>query len=308
MENEDPRQYDNVRVIDTNMFGFDRFNAAYLVEGKQIALIDTGTATSFEQVRSSIQEQGYSINDISYIFITHEHSDHCGNAGKLLKENKKAKVYAHPLCMEKLLNPAKEREIMIRNIPPHMVARFGKLEPIPPSRLVVFKDGDEFDLGEGHRLKVIFTPGHQPSGVVFYEEKNKGLFINDLVGHNFEDAGASIMLTPPKSDIFLIRKALKKIQDIPVNKLYCGHFGISTNPGEVIKRSLNNIDKLIDIIEQCKREERPDEIASEFMAFVMPEVDKIRIARDKAFYNYMTDELVPTLAKHFAKKYAPSIN
>ena len=35
-------QADNVYVIDTKMFGFDNYMSAYLVQGKELALIDTG--------------------------------------------------------------------------------------------------------------------------------------------------------------------------------------------------------------------------------------------------------------------------
>ena len=33
---------DNVYVIDTHMFGFPHFNAAYIVAGREVALIDPG--------------------------------------------------------------------------------------------------------------------------------------------------------------------------------------------------------------------------------------------------------------------------
>jgi len=33
---------DNVYLIDTKMFDFDDYNAAYLVKGKELVLIDTG--------------------------------------------------------------------------------------------------------------------------------------------------------------------------------------------------------------------------------------------------------------------------
>ena len=88
----------NVYVIDTKMFGFDHYNAAYLVEGKEIALIDTGLPNQTETVRAAIKAHGFSISDISYIFITHcEHWDHRGNVAPLLRESRpEANVYIHP--------------------------------------------------------------------------------------------------------------------------------------------------------------------------------------------------------------------
>ena len=171
---------DNVYLIDTKMFGFERFNAAYIVKGKEIALIDTGPASSTEVVRAGIKAHGFAIEDISHILITHEHNDHCGNAGKLLKENTKAKVYASPVDSEFLTNPEVETAWLKSILKPEMFARFGEMEPVPASRLELVQDGDEIDLGDGEKLRIIIAPGHQPSGIVIYSEKTKGLFINDL--------------------------------------------------------------------------------------------------------------------------------
>ena len=79
---------DNIYAIDTKMFGFDRYSSAFLVEGKELALVDTGLPNQLESVREGIKSHGFSISDIAYIFVTHcEHPDHSGNAGTLLRES-----------------------------------------------------------------------------------------------------------------------------------------------------------------------------------------------------------------------------
>ncbi len=77
---------DNVYVIDTKMFGFTGWCSAFLVAGKELALIDTGPPTSAQFVRNGIKDYGFALEDISYVFITHHHFDHCGSAGILLQE------------------------------------------------------------------------------------------------------------------------------------------------------------------------------------------------------------------------------
>ena len=52
-------QVDNVYVIDTKMFGFDQYCSAFIVAGKEIALIDTGAATSADAVRDGIKAHGF---------------------------------------------------------------------------------------------------------------------------------------------------------------------------------------------------------------------------------------------------------
>ena len=227
----------NVYLIDTKMFGFDQYNAAYLVEGKEIALIDTGLPNQTEAVRAGIKAHGFSISDISRIFITHGHSDHCGNVAPFLKESPGAKVYIHPEGAKQLIDPASQRARLKRLLLPKMIARFGEMEPVPPSRIEYLNDGDVFDLGNGEKLRIIFAPGHQPSGVVILEEKNMGLFINDLVGNYFSDADVSLILNPYGSDLRQNMESLGRLMDIPVTRLFLGHFGISEKPKEVMPKS-----------------------------------------------------------------------
>ncbi len=298
------KQADNIYLIDTKMFGFERFNAAYLVKGKELALIDTGPASSTEVVRAGIKAHGFAIEDISYIFITHEHGDHSGNAGKLLKENSKAKVYASPIDSEHLIDPARKRRWLKDTMKPEMAARFGEMHPVPASRLALLKDGDVFDLGDSEKLRIIFTPGHQPSGIVIYSEKSKGLFINDLVGLNFADAGAAWIFTPPKSDVKQAMESMKKIMDMPVSRLYLGHFGIWDNPKEVMQNAMKRMQRLMDIGAQCVKEGKPEEIEPRVLALMKPEAEKIKASRGgEGIYKYVSGELIPHLGGNFARYY-----
>jgi glyoxylase-like metal-dependent hydrolase (beta-lactamase superfamily II) len=235
---------ENVHLIDTKMFGFDLFNSAYMVVGNEVALIDTGTPTSWEAVQEAIRAQGFALEDIAHIFVTHaEHPDHSGNVGALLKENDRAVVYVNPIGAEYLTDPAIESENRRRNLPPVMAARFGEMEPVPSSRLRLLGDGDVVDLGKDVRLRVIFTPGHQPSGLVLFEEKHSGLFINDLCGAYFADADASWIFSPYRSDVRQSMASLKKIQSLPMKRLFLGHYGISERPQEVLERALANMQR-----------------------------------------------------------------
>lgn len=299
-------KFDNVYMIDTHMFGFPQFNAAYIVAGKEVALIDTGAPLSLDIVRHGIKRHGFAIDDISYIFITHcEHPDHSGNVGSFLKENTRAKVYINPIGAVYLTNPEIEHAKRKAILPEKMAARFGEMVPVPPSRLYHLKDGEQFDLGNGEKLKVIFTPGHQPSGLVVFEEKNRGLFINDLAGLYLADVGASWVFTPYNSDVLKARESLKKVIDLPIARLYLGHFGICDKPREVIQGALDKIQKLLDIGEQCVKEGKAGEIAHRVRStLLVPELEKIKATRGMGgFYDYLSNELTPSLAAAFASYY-----
>ncbi len=113
----------NIYVIDTKMFDFDKYMSAYIVAGKEIALIDTGLPSQIDAVRAGIRAHGFSLSDISHIFITHSHPDHSGNVAPILKESPGAKVYIHPLGVEQLLDPSIELAIRKKALPAKMHAK-----------------------------------------------------------------------------------------------------------------------------------------------------------------------------------------
>jgi len=286
------------------MFGFEHYQSAYIVEGHQIILIDTGIPPQLETVRNSINKHGFSVQDLSAIFLTHcEHPDHAGNVGALLQENPNLKVYINPRGLEYLTKPFIESENRKKVMTLELAARFGEQLPVPESRIQFFKDGDEFDIGNGEILKIMFTPGHQPSGLVIFEEKNRGLFINDLVGNFFHDADFSLVLTPPRSDVIKAREALLKFANMPLKRLYLGHYGIFSQPQLCIRRTLDGIQKIMDIAEQCVKEAKPEEIEPRVLASKMPEVEKLRKFRGETLYEYTRDELITHHSTYFARYY-----
>jgi glyoxylase-like metal-dependent hydrolase (beta-lactamase superfamily II) len=293
---------DNVYVIDTKMFGFEHYMSAFLVAGKELALIDTGLPDQLEAVRAGIKEHGFSVHDLSYIFATHEHQDHTGNVAPLLRENPKIKFFIHPLGAPFVTDPSLEHANRKQNLPTQMAARFAKMQPVPQERINYLNDGDVFDLGKGEKLRIRFAPGHQPSGVVLFAEKHGGLFINDLVGNCFADCNFQLILNPPRSDIMQAMKSLNMFKDTPASRLFMGHFGISDKPKQVIERALESMQELMDIGAKCIAEGKPDELIPRIYAYKMLEVEKLK-ARGKALYEYTSKELVASQAKLFAEYY-----
>lgn len=295
-----PERKGNVYCIDAKMFGFDNYMSVFLVKGKELALIDTGVPAYYEAVRSGIKSHGFSLSDISYIFITHEHRDHTGNVAKVLKESPRANVYIHPRAEIFLTDPSIDDRKRKAVLTPKFNARWAGMEPTPPSRIRFLNDGDVFDLGDDETLKVIYAPGHQPGGLVLYQPKSKGLFINDLVGNYFPDAGAHAVLSPINSDLMQGMDSMKKLMDLPIDNLYLGHYGIvSENPKQVMEQTLRKMQELLEIGKSCMREGKPEKIEGKLREYFTPYLESMRKARGEEIYQYASQEHFPFLVKGF---------
>ncbi len=293
---------DNVYLIDTKMFGFSRWCSAFLVAGKEIALIDAGPATSVEVVRAAIEAHGFAIEDISYIFVTHTHFDHSGGAGILLKEMPKAKVMLHPKISKHIIDPSIMNTNIKRDTGQRMAARFGELVPIPSSRVESLNDGEVIDLGNGEKLRIIFAPGHNSTEIAILDEKNMGLFISDAPGIYFADEDVLLMPSPPGSDMKQSMETLRMLMDIPATRLFLGHYGICDTPKDVMERALDAMQLRFDVGAGVIEQGKPEELTTRIIASIASELEKLKV-RGGSLYQYMTEELVPVWSRGFADYY-----
>ena len=295
-------KYNNVSVIDTNMFDFPQYMSAYLIEGNELAMIDTGLPNQTSAVVSEIEKHGYAVSDISYIFVTHcEHPDHAGNVAPLLEMAPEAKVYINPIGLQWLMEPEIEAEARARALPAKMAARFGIQAPVPRDRIEFLSDGDIIDLGNDTRLKIMFTSAHQPSGYVLLDEKNNVIFISDLAGNYFTDTDYCLNLHPPRSVFFQEIEDLKKILELPIEVSYHGHYGIVDHPKKHITRTLDKMQYMIEIGKLCMEKGTPEEIAPNINAMNQKEAEKLLSTRGRDLYEYASQEHIPPQAKNFAE-------
>jgi len=122
------------------------------------ALIDPGD----EATRIALAVEQTQL-DIGKIIITHAHIDHVGAVADLVTE------YACPV----LLHP--EAEPMLKQMPTQammMGMKFGKVPTVDE----YIEDDEVLDVG-GLRLQALYTPGHAPGHLSFYEE-SEGLVIS----------------------------------------------------------------------------------------------------------------------------------
>lgn len=211
---------------------------AYLVEGNNgNLLIDTGwnTPDAYSTVAGYLKNYGFTIKDISHIFITHIHPDHCGLAGKI-RQLSGAEIYIHEkeasmlnsryIDVDELIKDT--YEMLIANGVPENEASSLSKASLPAKQLVVpipeyngLIGGEKISF-EPFEFTVLFTPGHSPGHISLYEPHKKLLFTGDFI---LSEITPNISLhtqsgANPLGDYL---KCLEEIYNLEINFAFPGH-------------------------------------------------------------------------------------
>jgi glyoxylase-like metal-dependent hydrolase (beta-lactamase superfamily II) len=211
------------KVIDTKMHGKDGITAAFVVEGRQRALVETGPKSSLEHVGAGLDAAG--IDTVDWIVVTHIHLDHAGAAGTLAARWPEARVAVHTVGAPHLADPAKLWSSAARIYGDDMERLWGGIDPIDPDRITALDDGDVVDLG-GRRLTAVDTPGHAYHHHAFVDDATGVMFAGDALGVRLPDVGVVRPATPPPE--FHLEKAIASIELIRSRRpaeLWLTHFG-----------------------------------------------------------------------------------
>ncbi len=153
----------------------------YLFEegGGKLALLDTGYPGTAPKIKHHVEKNGFRLDQISRIILTHVHPDHVGSL-RAIVDLTKARTFSHWVEAEFIAQrPAYDG-------PPGGGNRFDPVEVDEK-----FKDGDKIDLLGG--LEILHTPGHTPGHISLYSEDQGILLTGDL----FFNQGGNFTLTPP---------------------------------------------------------------------------------------------------------------
>ena len=192
---------------------------SYLISGKTLTLVDPGHVTNeygescLEQLSSSMKTDGFSMDDIEQIIITHAHPDHFGAASSINKGKAKIAIYENTDSYNKLTQGP--------------MGRILGLKPIEFKPDLLLKDGDVIDAG-GIPLNVLHTPGHSPESICLYWKESKVLITGDVIFM------VSIGRTDlPGGDINLLEQSIDRISQLDVDYLLPGHMDIVAGKDKV---------------------------------------------------------------------------
>jgi glyoxylase-like metal-dependent hydrolase (beta-lactamase superfamily II) len=218
-------------MIDTVMTGEPEFNAVYVLEGDEPALIETGPAADLDVVLEALARLGIGPADLAHIVVTHIHLDHAGGAGALIERFPRAAVWVHEHGAPHLADPARLVASTARTYGHERMLRlFGTPLPVSTERLRAVRDGDVVALGT-RSLKVLHTPGHASHHIALHDDESGAIFTGEAIGSHLPWGPAfRPALPPPEVDVESALASIELIRRRRATALLTSHFGPVPDP------------------------------------------------------------------------------
>lgn len=239
---------DGLWQIDLRFQGTERVIAAYLLAGDdELALIETGPATTLPALRAGIAAAGFAVADLSKLLVTHIHLDHSGAAGLLLEEAPEARVWVHPAGAPHLVDPARLLVSAGRIYGDRMEELWGEVAPIPAGRVSALADGETLSVA-GRVLTALFTPGHASHHVVYWDAASGTAFTGDVAGVRMPGSDYVCPPTPPPElDPEAWAASIERLRGLAAERLCLTHFGAFTDVGAHLDRLATNLQDFLDL-------------------------------------------------------------
>jgi len=198
----------------------------------ELSLFDAGNGKSLSGLFKGMEKFQLNYENITKVYLTHEHVDHVLGLYRLLEELKEnpPQIFAYGRTAE-ILRQGNTSEIFPRSlgISPSM---FGAdIHPINVTEL----DIDEpVIIGSEYKFTIYHTPGHSEGSIVYYEPSKNILIPGDLIFAN----GSIGRFDFPGSSLKSLQNSIKFIaENLDVKYLLPGHMSITSEGNKHIQMS-----------------------------------------------------------------------
>jgi glyoxylase-like metal-dependent hydrolase (beta-lactamase superfamily II) len=235
--------------VDTRMAGRSRLTSAYLLEGSEPTLVETGPTTSIEAVTAGLHSLGLQPEDLAHIVVTHIHLDHAGGVGRLSQRFPRALVWVHDRGVAHLADPQRLVASAARVYgEEQMRSLFGPVDPVPSDRLRSVSEGDRIPVGT-RSLEVMYTPGHASHHIALVDSTSGAVFTGDALGIHLPDARVLRPATPPPDiDVEVAVRSIERIRARAESVLLFSHFGPVKEVDELCSIASSRLRRWADIV------------------------------------------------------------
>ena len=207
-------------------------------DSNELALFDTGNGISLNGLIEGMKEVDLNHENLTKIYITHEHVDHVLGLYPLMNLLKESppKIYAYGNTA-KILQDGDESSIFPGNlgITPSM---FGV--HIIPLKVEELSDKKFIKVNKDFNFQIFHTPGHSTGSITYYEPEKKILIPGDLVF----TGGSFGRYDFPGGSLKVLTESIKFVSNLDVKYLLPGHMGISNQGNQQIALSYKMIQSI----------------------------------------------------------------
>lgn len=243
-------------IIVPTKYSLKSFNFYLLKEPNSLTLIDAGIDTDecWEYLNKALSENGFSVQDLTRILLTHNHEDHVGIINRITAI-KDVPIYAHSDSIYRLKRDKEYfvlrvefyqqlyKEMGCGDFGARQIEKLIKLMKKNENNVIQSDITPIKELDKISGLTVFETPGHSPDHIVFLDEQRKRLFSGDhLVGHISSNA----IVEPDRNGrrIQTLRQyvhSLQKCSNLDIEIVYPGHGELIENPKELFNYRIDRI-------------------------------------------------------------------
>jgi glyoxylase-like metal-dependent hydrolase (beta-lactamase superfamily II) len=240
---------DKIYQIDVHMEGKPQRMSCYYIDTSDPILIEVGPSNSFPYLISALESLG--IQDIKRTAITHLHLDHVGGIGHLNEKYKENFVYVHELGLKHLPNPERLWKAVSDVYTEEWLKKnWGEIKPIPLENIKKLNDGADIKIDKNRIIKALYSPGHAKHHYSFYDETSGTIFMGDTLGLIYPHGNfVQPNLPPPDFDKEVLFSTLEHIEKLELKQVAIAHFGIHSNPYELINNAKESIDLWLQFID-----------------------------------------------------------
>ena len=279
-------KFDNgIYQIDVMMEGKPNRMACYYIDSKDPILIEVGPSNSFPYLVAGLNSLG--VEGVRRSAITHLHLDHVGGIGHVVEKYKDHFVHIHELGLKHLPNPEKLwKSVSSIYTEEWLSENWGKIKPTPIDNIQALTDGYNFKLEEGRTLTSLYSPGHAKHHYTFYDNISKTIFMGDTLGLIYPHGNfVQPNLPPPDFNRETLIDTLENIASLELEYVAIAHFGIHSNPYELINNAIDSIDQWVNFMSKMPELSNED-AAKKLEQWVLQNYKSLNI-EERTITNYM---------------------
>ena len=146
---------------------------------------------------------------------------------------------------------------------------FEPILPIAEERLIVKGEGETLEIGPNCQLLFLDTPGHANHHFSIYDPISNGMFTGDTVGVRYPQLvqdNVHLFLpstSPNQFDPDAMRRAMDRMEQMRLDTIYFGHYGMTNDPSEVFRQVSNWLEVYVNEAKKVYAEQKGYEVLAE---------------------------------------------